>query len=92
MIYGRDGDRFLVVASAGGAKHHPSWYLNLREHPDVQVQVGADRFTVRAAAATARQKPKLWRTMTEIWPEYDRYQTRTERDIPVVILQPLRTR
>jgi deazaflavin-dependent oxidoreductase (nitroreductase family) len=87
LIYGRDRDRFLVVASRGGAKHHPSWYLNLLEEPEITVQVGPDVFAARARPATAREKPRLWRLMTSIWPEYDRYQVRTSRDIPVVIIE-----
>jgi deazaflavin-dependent oxidoreductase (nitroreductase family) len=92
LIYGRDGDRYLVVGSNGGAKKHPSWYLNLTENPEVQVQVGADRFAARALTAATEEKPRLWRSMASIWPEYDRYQARTERDIPVVILERLATR
>jgi deazaflavin-dependent oxidoreductase (nitroreductase family) len=88
LIYGRDGDRYLVVGSKGGAKQHPSWYLNLVENPDVFVQVGAEKFRATARTATSRQKPRLWRTMASIWPEYDSYQARTDRDIPVVILEP----
>jgi deazaflavin-dependent oxidoreductase (nitroreductase family) len=88
LIYGRDGDRYLVVGSKGGARRHPSWYLNLVEDPDVLVQVGAEKFPARARTATSRQKPRLWREMAKIWPEYDRYQARTDRDIPVVILEP----
>jgi deazaflavin-dependent oxidoreductase (nitroreductase family) len=87
LIYGRDGDRYLVVGSKGGAKHHPSWYLNLVEHPEAQVQVAADRFLARARPASPREKPRLWRIMTSIWPEYDRYQARTSREIPLVILE-----
>ncbi|MBA3728830.1 MAG: nitroreductase family deazaflavin-dependent oxidoreductase [Actinobacteria bacterium] len=89
LIYGRDGDRYLVVASKGGAEKHPSWYLNLTENPDVQVQVGADRFAARALTAAADEKLRLWRLMASIWPEYDRYQAKTKRDIPVVVLEPL---
>jgi deazaflavin-dependent oxidoreductase (nitroreductase family) len=89
LIYGRDGDRYLVVASRGGAKNHPSWYLNLAANPEVEVQVGADRFTARASTATGDEKSRLWRSMASIWPEYDRYQAKTERDIPVVILERL---
>jgi deazaflavin-dependent oxidoreductase (nitroreductase family) len=88
LIYGRDGDRYLVVGSKGGARRHPSWYLNLVENPGVYVQVGAERFAAKARTATSRQKPRLWRLMAEIWPEYDEYQARTDRDIPVVILEP----
>jgi deazaflavin-dependent oxidoreductase (nitroreductase family) len=87
LIYGRDGDRYLLVASNGGARNHPFWYLNLTAHPEVQVQVGADRFTARARTASAEEKPRLWRLMTAVWPDYDRYQKRTSRDIPVVILE-----
>jgi deazaflavin-dependent oxidoreductase (nitroreductase family) len=88
LIYGRDGDRYVVVASKGGAPEHPLWYLNLREQPEVEVQVGAERFRARARAATAEEKPALWRQMTQIWPAYDEYQTKTSRDIPVVLLEP----
>lgn len=87
MIYGRVGDRYLVVASNGGAKKHPSWYLNLDENPEVEVQVGADKFMARAHTATPREKPRLWRLMTSIWPEYDRYQARSKRVIPAVVLE-----
>src|SRR5688572_1419527 len=91
LIYGRDGARYLVVASRGGAKKHPAWYLNLTENPEVQLQVGAERFPARARTATAKEKPRLWRLMASIWPEYDRFQTRTTRDIPVVILERVPT-
>lgn len=87
LIYGRDGDRYLVVASSGGSKTHPSWYLNLREDPKVHVQVADDRFEARAITASAADRSRLWRVMTSIWPEYDRYQTRTSREIPVVVIE-----
>ncbi|RIV36794.1 nitroreductase family deazaflavin-dependent oxidoreductase [Micromonospora radicis] len=86
LIYGRDGDAYVVVASQGGDPRHPAWYLNLRDDPQAQVQVGAERFTVRARTATAEEKPRLWAVMTGIWPAYDDYQAKTERDIPVVLL------
>jgi len=89
LIYGRDGGRYLVVASNGGARHHPSWYLNLVADPDVRLQVGPEELVARARTATARQKPRLWRLMAEIWPDYDGYQARAKRDIPVVILEPV---
>ena len=87
LIYGQDGDRYLLVASNGGARNHPFWYLNLTAQPEVQVQVGADKFTARARTAGAEEKPRLWRLMAAIWPDYDRYQKRTSRDIPVVIVE-----
>jgi deazaflavin-dependent oxidoreductase (nitroreductase family) len=87
LIYGRDGERYLVVGSKGGAKRHPAWYLNLVADPEVHVQVGAEKFPARARAGNAEEKPRLWRIMTSIWPEYERYQARTSREIPVVILE-----
>jgi deazaflavin-dependent oxidoreductase (nitroreductase family) len=90
LIYGRDGDRYLVVASQGGSDTHPAWYLNLVANPEVELQVGADKFVARARTAAAKEKPRLWRLMASIWPEYNRYQTRTDRDIPVVILDRVR--
>lgn len=90
LIYGRHGDDYLIVASRGGAPKPPAWYLNLRDDPTVGVQVKADRFTARARTATAEERPELWRTMTEIWPDYDTYQTKTDREIPVVVLEPER--
>jgi deazaflavin-dependent oxidoreductase (nitroreductase family) len=87
LIYGQHGDDYLVVASKGGADDPPAWYLNLQANPEVQVQVLGDRFTARARTATPEEKPALWRTMTAEWPAYDEYQQKTEREIPVVILE-----
>jgi deazaflavin-dependent oxidoreductase (nitroreductase family) len=87
LIYGRDGDRYLVVASNGGSKKHPSWYLNLADNPEVELQVGAERFVARALPAPPEERARLWPSMTSIWPEYDKYQAKTERDIPLVILE-----
>jgi deazaflavin-dependent oxidoreductase (nitroreductase family) len=87
LIYGKDGDNYIVVASRGGHAQHPAWYLNLVDNPNVEVQVGADKFTARARTANAEEKARLWPIMTAIWPAYDDYQAKTERDIPVVILE-----
>jgi deazaflavin-dependent oxidoreductase (nitroreductase family) len=87
LIYGRDGDDYLVVASMGGAPRHPKWYLNLVDNPEVEVQVKADRFRAKARPATPEEKRRLWPIMVEHWPSYDDYQRRTQRDIPVVILE-----
>ena len=87
LIYGRDGDRYLVVASRGGNPRHPQWYLNLHERTEVEVQVLADRFPAYARAADPNEKPRLWAIMTAIWPAYDQYQSRTTREIPVVVLE-----
>ncbi len=87
LIYGRSGGGFLVVASRGGSDVHPHWYLNLRVNPAVGLQVAADRFTATARTATPEEKAGLWSTMTAIWPRYEEYQQRTERDIPLVLLE-----
>lgn len=87
LIYGRDGDRYLLVASNGGADAHPSWYLNLVADRDVTVQVGAEKFAARARAASAEEKPPLWELMAEVFPFYRTYQAKTEREIPLVVLE-----
>lgn len=87
LIYGRDDGRYLVVASNGGSKGHPNWYQNLAADPHVSVQVGDDRFEATASTADPDERPRLWRQMASIWPDYDRYQTKTEREIPVAILE-----
>jgi deazaflavin-dependent oxidoreductase (nitroreductase family) len=89
LIYDRDGDNYLVIASKGGAPTHPGWYLNVVANPEVRVQVLGERFPARARTATAAEKPRLWKIMTQRWPNYDVYTTRTDRDIPLVVLEPL---
>jgi deazaflavin-dependent oxidoreductase (nitroreductase family) len=88
LIYGRHGDDYLVVASKGGAETHPEWYLNLEANPQAEVQVKASRIPVRARTATPEEKGELWSIMTKEWPDYDTYQTKTDREIPVVVLEP----
>jgi proline iminopeptidase len=87
LIYGMAGDNPVIVASRGGTPQHPGWYLNLRDQPDVQVQIRGDRFPAHARDATADERPGLWKQMTEHWPDYDSYQERTDREIPIVILE-----
>ncbi|MBO4210452.1 nitroreductase family deazaflavin-dependent oxidoreductase [Micromonospora echinofusca] len=87
LIYGRDGDRYVVVASQGGDPRHPAWYLNLLDDPQVEVQVGAETFHAVARTADPAEKARLWPVMTAIWPAYDDYQARTDRDIPLVLLE-----
>lgn len=87
LIYGRDGLRYVIVASRGGAPAHPAWYENLTAQPQVQVQVMADRFAARARTASAAERAALWKTMAAIWPPYDEYQAKTTRQIPVVLLE-----
>lgn len=90
LIYGRDGDNYLIVASNGGAAKHPLWYLNLDAHPEAELQVGADTFAARARTATPDEKARLWPVMSAIFPTYDSYQRKTRRDIPLVVLEPVR--
>ena len=77
LIYGRDGDDYVVVASAGGGPTAPAWYLNLSADPRVRVQVKDDVFDAVARTASAEEKARLWPVMTAIWPAYDEYQAKT---------------
>jgi deazaflavin-dependent oxidoreductase (nitroreductase family) len=88
LLFGRDGDDYLVVASMGGAPRHPQWYLNLTANPEAEVQVRADHIPVVARTATPAEKPRLWEVVTGVWPNYEVYQERTAREIPVVVLSP----
>jgi deazaflavin-dependent oxidoreductase (nitroreductase family) len=72
----------------GGAPSHPRWYLNLQADPEAEVQVKADHIRVRARTASGDEKARLWKIMTDAWPNYDVYQTRTDRVIPLVVLTP----
>jgi deazaflavin-dependent oxidoreductase (nitroreductase family) len=87
LIYGVHGGDYLIVASKGGAPQPPGWLLNLEAHPDVEIQVGADVLKAHARIASASEKPELWSLMTKEWPAYDEYQTKTDRKIPVVVLE-----
>ena len=87
LIFREDDGRYVVVASKGGAPRHPDWYLNLRADPDVHVQVKADRFRARARTAEGEERERLWRRMAEVWPAYDDYRQKTDREIPVVVLE-----
>ncbi|MFH8485876.1 nitroreductase family deazaflavin-dependent oxidoreductase [Streptomyces longisporoflavus] len=87
LIYRRHGDAVLVVASNGGADAPPLWFRNLEANPEVQVQIKGDRYTARARTATPDEKPGMWRTMAATWPAYDEYQEKTDRSIPVVVLE-----
>ncbi|HEX4531217.1 MAG TPA: nitroreductase family deazaflavin-dependent oxidoreductase [Acidimicrobiia bacterium] len=87
LIYDSRGDDLVVVASKGGAPDHPGWYKNLLAHPDASVQVRGERFDVRARTAEGAERDELWRLMNRSWPNYDTYATRTDRVIPVVVLE-----
>jgi len=87
LIYATDGDKYVVVASKGGAPAHPGWYRNLVKDPNVEVQVKDAVFGARARTAVGEEREQLWKLATQQWPDYDAYQTRTEREIPVVVLE-----
>jgi len=86
LIHRTDGDRFVVVASKGGAPDHPGWFKNLEADPDATIQVLGEEIPVRASVAEGEERERLWRLMAEAWPAYDEYQQKTSREIPVVIL------
>jgi deazaflavin-dependent oxidoreductase (nitroreductase family) len=90
LIFGRDGGDYLIVASMGGAPQAPQWYHNLTANPAADIQVEAEHIPVLARTASDQEKPRLWKIMTDVWPNYDAYQARTERIIPVVLLTPTR--
>ena len=87
LIFQPYGADYLVVASKGGADQAPAWYLNLLSNPTVRVQIKDDTFAARARTASPEEKPDMWRVMTRVWPDYDNYQKRTKREIPVVVLE-----
>jgi len=86
LIHRTDGDRWIVVASKGGAPTHPGWFENLRADPDATIQVRGETVPVRALLAAGEERARLWALMAEVWPAYDDYQARTDREIPVVVL------
>lgn len=88
LIYGRDGDDVVIVASKGGHRKHPAWLLNLRAHPSATVQIWDEKWPVLAREAEEeRERERLWSLMTEIWPDYDNYQAKTKRQIPIMVLE-----
>ena len=89
LIYGKTEGSYVIVASKGGAPTHPAWYLNLAAQPEVKVQVEAKRFRARARTATGAERSTLWDQMVGIYAPYTDYQKLTDREIPVVVLEPL---
>jgi deazaflavin-dependent oxidoreductase (nitroreductase family) len=88
LVYARDGDGLVIVASKGGHPRNPAWFHNLRANPDTVVQVGSRRRPVRARVATERERARLWPKVVEVYGGYRGYQERTAREIPLVILEP----
>jgi deazaflavin-dependent oxidoreductase (nitroreductase family) len=88
LTYARDGENFVIVASKGGHPKHPAWYHNLRANPDVTIQVGTRRRPAHARVATPEERTRLWPKVVETYGGYAGYQKRTDREIPLVILEP----
>jgi proline iminopeptidase len=89
LFYGKTGDSYIIVASKGGAPEHPGWYRNLLANPEVDVQVGTAKMKARARTATGAERTRLWQKALEFWQPYADYQKKTEREIPVVVLDPV---
>jgi len=87
LIFGQSGPDYVVVASKGGAPVHPAWYLNLQANPQVRVQIRADKFAARARTANPEERAALWPKMVEVYSPYEHYQKKTDRQIPLVILE-----
>jgi len=87
LIYEEDGERYVIVASKGGAPAHPGWYRNLQQDPTVELQVLDEVFPAHARTAEGEERERLWQLVNQQWPDYDSYQTKTDREIPVVVLE-----
>jgi deazaflavin-dependent oxidoreductase (nitroreductase family) len=88
LLYLERGDDVVLVASQGGMSKHPVWYLNLEKHPDVEIQIGAQTRRMRARRVAPEEKAALWPELVKMYPDYDDYQARTDRDIPVIVCSP----
>jgi deazaflavin-dependent oxidoreductase (nitroreductase family) len=89
LIYLRDGESLVIVASKAGMSQDPLWYRNLEANPEVEIEIGQEKLKMTSRRATTEEKEALWPRLVAIYRDYDDYQARTERDIPVVILSPL---
>ena len=89
LVYSRDGDRYVIVASKGGAPTNPAWYHNLRTHPNVQVEIGHERFRARAHVMSEAERRRLYDAHAELNPSFKDYEKRTTRRIPVITLERL---
>ena len=90
LLYLEDGENLVVVASVGGAPKHPDWYWNLKANPETRVQIKDRTLRVRAEEAKDEEKRRLWRLVVEMYPPYEDYQQRTQREIPVFVLRPIK--
>jgi F420H(2)-dependent quinone reductase len=88
LVYGRDGENLVLVASKGGYPKHPAWFHNVLAHPDTTVQVGSQTYNVHARVAEGEERTRLWSLMVGVYGGYEDYRRRTEREIPLVVLEP----
>jgi deazaflavin-dependent oxidoreductase (nitroreductase family) len=89
LFYGTEGNSYFVVASKGGAPEHPGWYRNILANPEVEVQVGTKTVKARARTTSGEERERLWVKALKFWPPYADYKLKTEREIPVVVLDPI---
>jgi proline iminopeptidase len=89
LFYGTTGNSYIIVASKGGAPGHPGWYKNILGNPEVEVQAGTKKLKARARTTSGAERAKLWEEAIKFWPPYADYQKKTEREIPVVVLDPV---
>ena len=87
LVYSRDGDRVVIIASMGGAPKHPAWFLNLRANPEVTVELGSETFKARAELSEGEERDRLYAQQAEMMPAFNEYQQKTTRRIPVVVLE-----
>jgi deazaflavin-dependent oxidoreductase (nitroreductase family) len=92
LLYARADDGYVLIASKGGAEHDPLWYRNLQATPGAEVQIGRKRERVTARTAEGEERERLWRALADLYPGYDKYQEKTSRTIPVVLLEPTTAR
>lgn len=88
LVYTRDGDNYIVIASKGGAPEDPQWFRNLLANPDVTVEVGTETIPVRARVAEGDERARLFRAQADLMPNFNDYAKATSREIPVVVLEP----
>lgn len=89
LIYGRHGDGYVIVASKGGADTQPGWYFNLLDNPAARIQVGTEELNTRARILDGTEREQVWQDMVALFPPYTAYQAKTQRRIPIFVLDPI---
>jgi proline iminopeptidase len=89
LFYGQEGNSYIIVASKGGAPEHPGWYRNLLANPEAEIQVGTKKLKVHARTTAGEERARLWQKALTFWPPYADYEKKTDREIPVVVLDPI---